>query len=137
MGFLLLLLGVWRLTVIDYSGILFLFSGLILVLFHYGVQFDPDQKRYRHYKGIFSFIRGKWIDMNDVANLQIERIIQSQNMFVGPIGRTETEEVSRLIFNYPDGEYMQVASGEEDKILKLAKKISMAYNLDIINESRD
>ncbi len=132
LGIMLSAIGIWRMVVLDWKGILFFLISLLLLFLESGIIIDTDNKRIKEYTGFFVIRRGEWGCIKSVINLQIIKTRETQNMSVLSITRTETKDVYKLLMILPDRE-IELMSGEEDDILNRAEKISLSLKVPVEN----
>ena len=133
-GAFLMLIGIWRIIVLDWIGIILLLISFILLFLKSGVIIDIDKKRYKEYTGIFNFIKGNWIDISSLKQLVIIKVKASQNMNVLSISRTENIIIYKLICILPNKKN-ELMTGDKDFILKSAKEISEKLQTELINKT--
>ena len=125
LGFMLLAIGVWRVIVQDWFGIIFLAISLILLFIRTGVLIDEKNKRLKKYVGIFIFKTGDWEDISTVINLKIINVQETQNMNVASISSSQTNDVYQLIIILANRNF-ELLSGKKDYVRKSANEISIA-----------
>ncbi len=133
-GVLLFVVGIWRMAVLDWKGILFFPISLFLVFIRSGIQIDSDKKRLKKYTGLFCFRMGSWGDIGSIVNLQIIKVRETQKMNVLSITRTDTVELYKLILVLPD-KNIKLMMGEKDIILERARKIAAVLDTSIIDKA--
>ena len=134
LGMLLLIVGVWRIIVLDWMGILFLGISLFCLLLKSGIVIDTDNKKLKKYIGFFALRKGTWKDINQVKYLQIFRIIETQNMSVSSITRTESKTVYKLILVLPN-KNIELMTGEKTFITNAAEKISKEMQTTVLSNT--
>lgn len=132
-GVLLFVVGVWRIVVLDWIGIIFLLLSLFLVFIRSGIQIDSDKKRIKKYTGIFCFRKGRWEDISSVLNLRIHRVRETRKMNVLSITRFETMDLHKLFLVLPNRE-IELMMGEKDIIFERALKISALLDTSILDQ---
>ena len=134
LGYLLLAIGVWRIIVVDWKGILFLLLPVFLIFFKSGIIIDTDNKMLKKYTGIFLFKKGKWESIKLVTGLQIVKTRETQTMSVLSISRTETNDTYKLYLNLPERN-IELMAGSKVDILNKAKKIASSLDTSLINNT--
>lgn len=132
LGTMLFGLGIWRMIVFDWKGILFFLISVIILFSKSGIVIDAKNQRIKKYIGIFTFKSGEWESIESVLDLQIIKTKETQNMNVVSITRIETTEVYKLFFTLPDG-LIEVMSGSKDIIHSRAESISSLLQVSIKN----
>ncbi len=132
LGVMLFGLGIWRMIVSDWKGILFFIISLLFLFLKSGILIDTDHKRLKKYTGIFAIRKGEWENIKSLVNLRIIKTRETQNMSVLSITRTETKTVYKLILVLPNKK-VELMSGESDFIIKTANEISHELQTSIIN----
>ena len=102
LGVILLAVSIWRIMVLDWSGIPFLVVSIALLFIESGVVIDPDSRRVRRYIGLFTVTKGEWEDVSSLINLQIIRSRESRTMNFISISRTETNDTYKLYIKLPN-----------------------------------
>lgn len=134
LGYMLLIIGVWRLIENDWKGIPFLLLSIALIRLKSGIIIDTDTKKIKKYIGLLIFKKGKWEDISQTVNIQIMKTIEKQRMSVLTISRTASIETYKLILNLPS-RTIELMKGDENKILNRSKKIASLLNATLINNS--
>jgi len=134
LGFMLLAIGVWRVIVQDWLGILFLVISLILFFSRTGLLIDTKNIRLKKYAGIFMLKTGDWEDISSLVNLQIISTQETQSMHVVSISRSQTNEVYKLKMILPNHN-IELLSGGKDYVLKIANEISSAIKTTFIDNT--
>ena len=132
LGVMLFGLGIWRMIVLDWKGILFFIISLLFLFIKSGIIIDTDHKRLKKYTGIFAIRKGEWESIKSLVNLRIIKTNETQNMSVLSITRTETKIVYKLILVLPN-KNIELISGESDFINKAANEISHALQTSTVN----
>lgn len=134
LGYMLLAIGVWRIVVFDWRGILFIVVSVFLIFFKSGIIIDTDKKMLRKYNGIFSIKKGAWESIEQIISLQIVKTTETQTMSVLSLSRTETNDIYKLYLNMPDRN-IELMKGNENDILKKAKRIATLIPTLLINQN--
>jgi hypothetical protein len=134
LGVMLLSIGIWRMLVLDWKGILFFLISLVLLFLRSGVLIDTEYKRVKEYTSLIAIIKGKWESIQSIIDLEIINSRETQSMSVGSVSRTETKEEYKLILTMPDKD-IELISGEKEYIQKHAEKISSALQVPLRDES--
>ena len=132
LGALLMALGIWRMILTDWPGILFFLTGLLLFFIRSGVMIDTGEKQLKQYTGFPGITNGKWENIKSLEGLKITASRETRRMNVLSIGRTSTETVYRLFMIFP-GRETEIMSGERDVILKRAEQIASALEVPLEN----
>ncbi len=134
-GAMLIAVGVWRMIVLDWIGILLFIVGLVLFFLKSGIIIDAESKRLKKYIGFFGIIRGEWESIDGLEHLKIVESKAIQTMSVLSISRASTNKVCKLFMILPDKK-IELMSGEKDFILKRAEHISSALHTVILNRTK-
>jgi hypothetical protein len=132
---MLLAIGVWRVIVQDWIGILFLIISLILIFIKIGVLIDVQNIRLKKYIGIFTFKKGKWQSIKNITHIKIKCVQESQIMNVVSISRSQSNEVYSLVLVLPDTD-IELISGNEKHIRKIAIEISKSLNTNVLDVTK-
>lgn len=134
LGVMLLGVGIWRMILLDWKGILFFAISLLCLFIKSGIIIDTDNKKLKKYFGFFIIRKGDWQNINSLINLQIIKAKETQSMSVLSITRTETNDVYKL-YIVLSHKSIELISGEKDFIIKVAKEISHELQTSIINRT--
>ncbi len=135
LGIMLLCIGIWRMVVLDWKGILFFVISLLLLFIKSGIIIDTDNRRLKKYIGFFAIKKGEWESIKSIINLQIIKTRETQAMSVLSITRTETNDIYKLFLILSDRN-IELMSGEKDYILNRAEKISSSLQVSVINNTK-
>lgn len=131
-GALLFVVGIWRMIVLDWIGILFLLISIFILFLRSGIQVDSDKKRLKKYTGLFCFRKGRWEDFGSIMHLQVVKVRETQKMNVLSITRIETVELYKLILVQQD-KNIELMLGKKEIIFGRAREIGAALNASIID----
>lgn len=131
-GIMLFGLGIWRMVVMDWKGIMFFIISLIFLFLRSGIFIDTNNRKIKKYIGISVIRNGKWESVKSAVSLQILKTREVQGMHVLSISRSETFEVYNLFLTLPGGK-IELMSGEKDMIFKRADEIAAALQVPISN----
>ena len=134
LGAMLLCIGVWRMIVLDWQGILFFLISLVLLFLKSGVIIDTENRKIKEYTSLIVIIKGKWESIQSIIGLEIIKTSETTSMSTASISRTDTKEVYKLLLNLPD-EDIEFISGEKSYIQKHAETISSALQVEISDHS--
>jgi len=134
LGIMLFAIGVWRIVVQDWMGIVFLVISLILIFIKSGVLIDTEKIRLKKYFGFLNIRNGKWEDISNLVNLKIISLQESQTMNVVSISHTQTIYIYKLLLLLPDRE-IELLSGEKDYVRIKASEISKALSTTIVDRT--
>lgn len=123
LGLMLLGLGIWRMIVFDWKGILFFILSLLCLFIRSGIIIDTANKRLKRYTSFFVLRIGEWENIKTLIRLQIINTKETQSMNVLSLTRNETKDVYKLLMVLPDKK-IELMSGEKDYIFDRAEKIS-------------
>jgi len=123
LGILLVGIGIWRMIVMDWLGILLFVTGLVLFFTRFGVIIDAEGKRLKKYIGFLGINSGKWENINSVQNLKILKKRENQTMGVLSISRTTAKDIYKILLVLPRKK-IEIMSGERDTVFKRAEKIA-------------
>ena len=135
LGFILGGVGIWRMAVLDWKGIMFFVIAMLCLFITSGIAIDTEKVKIREYIRVLFFKFGKWQDIHDAESLEIIMVMEAQNMSVLSINRSENIEVYKLMMIFPDRD-LELISGEEKEIIDKANTIASALNLKLINSTR-
>ncbi len=135
LGIMLFGIGIWRMVVLDWKGILFFIISLLFLFIKSGIIIDTDNRRLKKYIGFFAIKKGEWESIKTIVNLQIIKTKETQAMSVLSITRTETNVVYKLFLTLPDRK-IELMSGEKDYIFKRAEKISSSLQVSLNNKTK-
>jgi len=135
LGYMLLAIGVWRIVVADYKGILYLIFALFFILFRSGIDVNVDKKQIKLYNGFLFVKMGKSLDVNKATGLELAYSSAVQHQSVLTLTKAESVEVCKLIINLPDND-VQLMVGEKGKIVKRANEISQALQIPLVNHAQ-
>lgn len=130
LGALLIVIGIWRIAVLDWIGILIFVIGLVLFFIKSGVIIDTESKRLKKYIGFFGIMKGEWENMDSLKHLRIIKSKETQTMNVLSISRTSTDYVYKL-FMILHNSKIEIMSGKRDVIFQRANRISTSLNTSI------
>jgi len=126
LGVMLFGIGIWRMIVLDWKGILFFIISLLCLFIKSGIMIDTDNKKIKKYIGFFIIKKGQWENIKSLINLQIIKTKATQSMGVLSISRTEAIVVYKLFLVLPD-KSIELMSGEKDYILIEQNKYLTRY----------
>jgi len=136
LGIMFFCIGIWRMAVLDWKGILIFVISLLCLFIKSGIIIDTDKRRLKRYVGFFAIRKGEWESIQSLINLQIIKTRETQVMSVLSISRTETDDVFKLIMVLPHKE-IELLSGENEFIIKAANKISLELKTTVLNDTID
>ena len=134
LGVILLAVSIWRIMVLDWSGIPFLVVSIVLLFIESGVVIDPESRRVRRYIGLFTVTKGEWEDVSSLTNLQIIRSRESRTMNFISISRTETNDTYKLYIKLPNRS-IELMSGKKEDIQSRAEEIASALKASVVNNA--
>lgn len=134
LGAFLLIIGVWRIIILDWVGIIIVIISLLLLFLRTGIMIDTKSRRLKKYVGFYTIKLGEWADINLLKHLQIIKVKETQGMNVLSISRTASKVVYKLILVFPNKKN-EIIKGEKDFIIKVAENISLELRTTIINSS--
>jgi len=134
LGLFLLIVGVWRVLLADWFGIILLVISFLCLFTRWGVLLDSDKKRLKQYIGFFGIKKGNWIDIGSLKHIEVTNLQETQNMGVASISRSDIKIVYKLFLVLPD-ENIEIMKGKNDFIIKAAEEISSEFKTNLINES--
>jgi len=132
LGVMLFGIGIWRMVVLDWKGILFFIISLLFLFIKSGILIDTDNKKLKKYIGFFIIKKGQWENIQSLINLQIIKTKATQSMGVLSISRTETIVVYKLFLVLKD-KSIELMSGEKKYIFNSAEKISSFLKTSVTN----
>ena len=134
LGIMLFGVGIWRMIVLDWKGILFFLISLLFLFIKSGIIIDTDNRRLKKYVGFFAIRKGKWENIKSLINLQIIKTKETQRMNVLSISRTETNDVYKLFMVLPD-KNIELMSGKKEYVVNKAEKISISLQTSVDNKT--
>jgi hypothetical protein len=134
LGLFLLIVGVWRVLLADWFGIILLVISFLCLFTRWGVLLDSDKKRLKQYIGFFGIKKGNWKDIGSLKHIEVTNLEETQNMGVASISRSDIKIVYKLFLVLPD-ENIEIMKGKNDFIIKAAEEISSEFKTNLINES--
>ena len=134
LGVILLAVSIWRIMVLDWSGMPFLVVSIVLLFIESGVVIDPESRRVRRYIGLFTVTKGEWEDVSSLTNLQIIRSRESRTMNFISISRTETNDTYKLYIKLPNRS-IELMSGKKEDIQSRAEEIASALKASVVNNA--
>lgn len=132
LGFMLLGIGIWRMIVLDWRGILFFVISLLFLFIESGLIIDTDNRKLKKYIGFFVIKKGEWESIKSVIKLQILVIRETQSMNVLSISRRETKDVYKLFMILSDRK-IELLAGEKEYIINKAEKIASSLQVSVEN----
>lgn len=132
LGFMLLGIGIWRMIVLDWRGILFFVISLLFLFIESGLIIDTDNRKLKKYIGFFVIKKGEWESIKSVIKLQILVIRETQSMNVLSISRRETKDVYKLFMILSDRK-IELLAGEKEYIINKADKIASSLQVSVEN----
>ena len=132
LGMFLLVVGTWRVIVLDWFGIILLVIALLCLFIRSGIIIDSDNKRLKKYTGFFIIRTGKWEDISPFKELRIVSVKETQNMSVQSITRTDTRIIYKLFLLSPANS-IELMAGAEDFVTKAASKISNQLHIKVLD----
>ena len=135
LGIMLFGIGIWRMAVLDWKGVLFFIISLLFLFVKSGIIIDTDKRRLKKYIGVFVIKRGEWESIKSIINLQIIKTKETLSMSVLSITRIETKDVYKLFLTLPNRK-IELMRGEKDYILDRAEKISSSLQVSLINKTK-
>lgn len=135
LGIMLLGIGIWRMVVLDWKGILFFIISLLFLFLKSGIIVDTDNRKIKKYIGFFAIKKGEWESIKSIINLQILKTKETQAMSVLSITRTETNDVYKLLMTLSNRN-IELMSGEKDVIINRAEKISSSLQVPVKNNTK-
>lgn len=134
LGYMLLALGVWRIVVADWKGILYLIFSLVFIFFSSGIVIKIENRQLKQYNGFFMIKWGKSMDISQALSLELVCSTETQRYNMLTLTKTESLEIFKLYMNMPDNDILLMA-GKRDKIIERANEISNALQIPLINKS--
>jgi hypothetical protein len=134
LGIMLFGIGIWRMVVLDWKGILFFIISLLFLFIKSGILIDTDNRRLKKYIGFFAIKKGEWESIKSIINLQIIKTKETQAMSVLSITRTETNDVYKLFLTLPNRN-IELMSGKKDYIINRAERISSSLQVSVKNRT--
>lgn len=132
LGFMLLGIGIWRMIVLDWRGILFFVISLLFLFIESGLIIDTDNRKLKKYIGFFVIKKGEWESIKSVIKLQILVIRETQSMNVLSISRRETKDVYKLFMILSDRK-IELLAGEKEYIINKADTIASSLQVSVEN----
>lgn len=130
LGLFLLIIGVWRVLLLDWFGIVLLVISFLCLLIRWGILIDTNKKRLKKYIGFIGIKKGDWIDISTAKQLEVATRQETQNMGVASISRSATNVVYQLFMILPN-ENILLMKGKKDLVYKVAEEISGELKIEI------
>lgn len=130
----MLFVGVWRVLLSDWFGIILLVISFLCLFTRWGMLIDTDKKLLKKYIGFLGIKKGNWEDINTLKHIEITTLHETQNMGVASISKSDTKIVYKLYLVLQD-ENIELMKGKKDLIIKVAEEISSELKIIVINES--
>jgi hypothetical protein len=127
---MLLGLGVWRMILFDWKGIVFFIVAMLCLFIRSGILIDPDNKKLKRYTGFFAIKIGEWENINDLIRLGVIKTRETQSMNVLSLTRNETKEVLKLMMVLP-GKRIELMTGEKETLFSKAERISSVLHVPV------
>ncbi len=134
LGIMLFVISIWRMSVLDWTGVLFFIVSLLFIFIKSRIIIDTDNRRLKKYIGFFAIKKGEWESINSIINLQIIKTKHTQAMSVLSITRTETNDVYKLLMTLSNRN-IELMSGEKDFIIDRAERISSSLQVLVKNKT--
>jgi hypothetical protein len=133
-GIGLFAIGIWRMVVLDWKGIIFFIISLLFLFIRSGIMIDTYNRKLKKYIDFIVFKQGKWESIESIINLKIVQTKETQGMSVLSITRTETTDVYKLLMTLSN-RTIELMSGEKDFIINSAEKIASSLHVSVDNEA--
>ena len=134
LGYLLLLIGCWRLFLADWIGIALVALALLILFIRSGIVIDTQQKRMKKYIGILGYKNGNWEDISSLIHLGIVKGKIFQSMYVASIKRSEERTVYKLLLVFPSNQ-VEILHGEKEEVAQTANEIAKVLNTVIVDKT--
>lgn len=134
LGVFLLIVGVWRVLVSDWFGIILLVISFLCLFIRWGILIDTKKRRLKEYVSFLWIKKGNWKEIAKINHLEISTIHQTQNLSVASISRSDTEIVYKLFAVLPN-ENIEIIRGKKDYINKVESEISAELQIKIVDET--
>ncbi|MEA3450714.1 MAG: hypothetical protein U9Q83_02280 [Bacteroidota bacterium] len=134
LGFLILAIGIWRIIVGDWFGILFIVVSIFIIFTKSVITIDTENKKIKKYNSYIFFKRGKWEDIKTVKSLIIRKVKISQNMHLLSLSKTETSYKYKIIMILANKNTEIITKEDYKTVKKIADEI--AKSLDILVEDK-
>ncbi|MFA8451557.1 MAG: hypothetical protein ACEPOW_12770 [Bacteroidales bacterium] len=125
LGFVLLIVGVWRIFVYDWKGIVLFLISLPCIFLHSGIIIDTITLKFKRYTGMFFIRSGEWQKIETEMRFEIRETSETQYMHVSSITRADRAEVSKLILILNDQEIV-LYSGSRKKAIQRMNELKDA-----------
>lgn len=132
LGYMLAAIGIWRIIVLDWRGVLFFLISILLIFFKSGIIIDTETRQLKRYNGIFFIKIGDWEDINQLISLQMVKSKETQTMSVLSISRTATNDSCELFLCMPDRNILLMKSSNNDVLIE-AEKIASSLHTTLIS----
>lgn len=132
LGYMLLGVGIWRMIVLDWRGILFFVISLLFLFIKSGIIIDTDNRKLKNYIGFFVIKKGEWESIESIIKLQILVIRETQSMNVLSIRRIEVKDIYKLFMILTDRK-IELLAGEKEYIINKAEKIASSLQVSVEN----
>ena len=136
LGILLLAVSIWRIIILDWFGIIYLLISVFFLLIESGFIIDTNNLKLKKYIGFLNMNSGKWVNINNVKNLEVVRAKVSQRINVLSISRVDSKVIYklRLVFS---SKKLELMMGEKEKVNSTAKEISNSLNITVDNRVKE
>lgn len=130
LGLMLSGLGIWRMVILDWKGILYFLLAMVLLFIKSGIVIDSENRIVKKYDGFFFIKKGQWESIASVIDLHIIKTTERHHMNVASISRSETIEVYQLVATLPDQD-LELMTGKMDVIINRTEKIASLLQIPI------
>lgn len=135
LGALLFGISIWRMVVLDWSGLVYFIISLLFLFIRSGLIIDTDHRTIKKYIGFFVIKIGEWESIKTLQTLRIIKTMERQAMRVLTLSKTETKTVYKLLMVLSD-RTIELMSGEKDVIISRAEKISSSLQIPLDNNTK-
>jgi len=154
LAYLLLAIGIWRIFVLDYLGILLVVLSIFVLSTKSGIAIDAENKKLKKYTVFLFFKKGIWEDIKTVESLIIKKVKISQNIHLLSLSKTDTRykysiiltladrnfeiittENNNIIKDIADKNIEIITTENYNKIKKIADKLAAELNVPIIDKT--
>ena len=132
LGYAFFAIGVWRVFVFDWRGVVFIIISLFLVFIKSGVLIDVERQLLKQYYGVLFFKTGKWESISQLLGLLIVSSRESRIINVLSVSRRETDLVYKLYLSLPDRR-IEIMSGNEKEVTLCAEQLSAALQTTLVD----
>lgn len=135
LAYLLLAIGIWRIFILDYLGIIFLVVSIFLLFTKSGVIVDTKLKKLKKYTSFIFIKKGKWEDMLPLKNLIITKILETQNSVFLSFSRTDKRYKYKLAIIFADKKVEILRKADYNAVKSIADELASELDITITDKT--